>query len=54
MVKYVYDGDASSISINEIKQFLTDFKNGELTVHLKSESVPENKGPLTILVGKNF
>lgn len=37
-----------------MKQYVSDFKEGKLEPHLKSEPVPEQDGPLTILVGKNW
>jgi len=53
--KFVYTGDAASISIADLEAFIGEWKDGKLAPHLKSEEIPENNdGPLTVLVGKNF
>ena len=55
MLKYVYEGDVSALTVDDVKKYIASFKSGELTPHLKSEPVPEdNSDPVTILVGKNF
>lgn len=53
--KYIYEGDVESITVEDIKKFVTDFTEGKLTPHMKSEAVPEdNSGPVKVIVGKNF
>jgi len=55
MLKYVWEGDVTSMTVDDVKSYIAAFKDGSLTPHLKSEPVPEdNTDPLTILVGKNF
>ena len=54
MAKYVYEGPVTSMTGDSIKEWFDDFRAGKLSAHLKSEPIPENEGPLTILVGKNF
>jgi protein disulfide-isomerase A1 len=54
MLKYVWDGDIANLSVDGMKTFVEDFKAGKLQPHLKSEEIPANDGPLTVLVGKNW
>lgn len=38
-----------------MRKFITEFTEGKLTPHLKSDAIPEdNNGPVKIVVGKNF
>lgn len=43
-----------SNSMETFEAFLTKLKAGELEPYLKSEDVPEQDGPVTIAVAKNF
>ena len=54
MLKYVYEGDMASLSVDGLKTYLGDFRDGKLEPHLKSEPIPEEQGALTVLVGKNW
>jgi len=54
MMKYIWEGDIASLSVDGMRSFVEDFKAGKLEAHLKSEAIPENDGPLTVLVGKNW
>jgi protein disulfide-isomerase A1 len=54
MKKFVYSGSLDTLSVHAIKNYVDEFKAGNLRPHLKSEAEPETQGPLTILVGTNF
>ena len=55
MLKYAFDGSASSASLDDLKNFVAQFKDGKLAPALKSEEIPEdNSAPLTTVVGKNW
>lgn len=55
MKKFVYDGDISSITVDSLRNFISDFKDSKLEAFLKSEPVPETQeGPVTVVVGKTF
>lgn len=54
MLKYVYEGDVANMSVDDISAFISAFKDGSLSPHLKSEPIPENNDALTVLVGKNW
>ena len=56
MLKYVWEGDAKALTGDDIKKFISDFKAGSLSPHLKSEPVPDSATTdgLTVLVGKNW
>ena len=54
MLKYQWDIDLASLTVDGLKFYLDDFKSGKLEPHLKSEPIPEEQGALTILVGKNW
>jgi len=55
MKKFTYGGDLTSIKVDDIKKFITDFKSGKLVPFLKSEPIPaENDDPVKVIVGKNF
>jgi len=42
-------------SIDTLNKFVSDYFNGKLTPHIKSEEVPEdNDGPVKVAVAKNF
>lgn len=41
-------------SMETFEAFLTKLKAGEIEPYLKSEEIPEQTGPVTIAVGKNF
>jgi len=53
MKKYVWDGQMDTVSVHALKNFIDSFKSGELKPHRKSEPIPDNSGPLTVLVGLN-
>jgi len=55
MLKYVWEGDVTALTVDDIKTYIEAYKAGSLSAHLKSEPVPEpNDDALTILVGKNW
>lgn len=55
MLKYVYEGDVKTMTVDDIKQYVASFKDGKLAPHLKSEPIPEDNGDaVTTLVGKNW
>jgi len=56
MLKYVYEGDASALSVDEIGKFVKDFKAGSLKPHLKSAARPEadTVEGLTTIVGSSW
>jgi protein disulfide-isomerase A1 len=55
MLKYAFDGSASSASLDDLRNFVAQFKDGKLAPALKSEEIPEdNSAPLTTVVGKNW
>lgn len=42
------------MTVDNIGSFIDDVKSGKIKPHLKSEDIPENAGPLTVVVGKSF
>jgi protein disulfide-isomerase A1 len=55
MLKYVWEGDVTALTGDDIKSYIESYKAGSLKPHLKSEPVPENNnGPVTTIVGKNW
>lgn len=40
--------------MDNLEAFLTKLRAGELEPYLKSEPIPEQDGPVTVAVGKNF
>ena len=55
MLKYIWDGDVTSLNNEIIKQYISDFKDKKLSPNLKSEQAPvPNDAPVTVLVGKNW
>ena len=54
MLKYVWEGDVSTINTENMKSYIQDFKDGKLEPHLKSEDIPEEQGNLTVIVGKTW
>jgi protein disulfide-isomerase A1 len=56
MLKYNWDGDVKTLTTDQVTQFVTDYKDGKLQPHLKSEAIPEANPVegLTTLVGKNW
>ena len=53
--KYRYEGDIENLSVEEVRNFFTEFKQGKLTPYLKSAPIPENNhGPVKIIVGNNW
>eukprot|EP00027_Filamoeba_sp_ATCC50430_P001114 CAMPEP_0168557584 /NCGR_PEP_ID=MMETSP0413-20121227/9504_1 /TAXON_ID=136452 /ORGANISM="Filamoeba nolandi, Strain NC-AS-23-1" /LENGTH=489 /DNA_ID=CAMNT_0008588627 /DNA_START=45 /DNA_END=1514 /DNA_ORIENTATION=+ len=49
--RYRFAGDFSQ---ENLKQFVTDFLAGKLKTHIKSEPVPTQDGPVTVVVGETF
>ena len=41
MLKYQWDIDLSTITVDGLKTYLDDFRAGKLEPHLKSEPIPE-------------
>jgi protein disulfide-isomerase A1 len=55
MKKYASSIKPQDLNTEKIKNFIEEFKTGEMKQFLKSEAVPEkNDGPVTIIVGKTF
>jgi len=55
MLKFVWEGDAKSLTVADVEAYIKAFKAGELKPHLKSEPIPEDTNePLTTIVGKNW
>ena len=53
--KYRYEGDLSKLEVQDVKNFVQDFKAKKLPVYYKSLEVPaENNGDLKVVVGKTF
>ena len=53
--KYVYDGDVSKLSTEEVEKFISKFEEGTLQKYLKSEDIPEtNDEPVKVIVGNTF
>lgn len=56
MLKFSWEGDAKNLSVADVKSFVSDFKDGKLDAHLKSDPVPEPQtvDGVTTLVGKTW
>lgn len=54
MKKYAYTESLDTMSAASIKSFMDGVASGSIKSHLKSEAIPENSGPLTVLVGDNW
>lgn len=56
MLKYAFEGDAKTLTTDQISGFLDDFTNGKLQPHLKSEPIPDPQtvDGVTTLVGKSW
>jgi len=55
MKKFTFSGDVKALNHDELKAFITDFKDKKLVASLKSQDIPAtNDEPVKILVGKNF
>lgn len=52
--KFVYSGDAAAVTVADLEAYIGEWKEGKLAPHLKSEEIPEQTEPVTVLVGKNF
>jgi len=53
--KFLFSGDHSSFTVEEISDFVKAWKDKKLEKFLKSDDVPEtNDEPVKIVVGKNF
>eukprot|EP00344_Euplotes_crassus_P005811 CAMPEP_0196998732 /NCGR_PEP_ID=MMETSP1380-20130617/4049_1 /TAXON_ID=5936 /ORGANISM="Euplotes crassus, Strain CT5" /LENGTH=481 /DNA_ID=CAMNT_0042415407 /DNA_START=35 /DNA_END=1480 /DNA_ORIENTATION=- len=53
--KYVYEGDLTQLTEEDVDKFLTKYENGELSKFLKSDDIPEtNDEPVKVIVGKTF
>ena len=53
-LKYKYTGNVSSMTKADLEAFIADFRANKLETYMKSEEIPDNSGPLKVLVGKNF
>lgn len=56
MLKYNWEGDVSKMVTDDVRKFVTDFKAGTLSPHLKSDPIPDPQtvNGLTTVVGKSF
>lgn len=55
MKKFTFEGNAQDITVEGLKQFISDFKTKKLQPFLKSEEIPaETSEALKVIVGKNF
>jgi len=53
--KFKYEGEVEKVTVEDIKKFVSDFKDGKLTPFMKSEAVPEsNDGPVKVVVATQF
>lgn len=53
--KFMYPGDVSALTVDDVEGFVNDFLTGKLNPHRKSEPVPEtNDGPVYIVVGTEW
>jgi len=53
--KFVYDGELSELTADDVEKFVDGFEKGSLSKFLKSEPVPEtNEEPVKVVVGDNF
>jgi len=52
--KYLFHKHHDSFNVDNIKAFANDYLAGKLSPFFKSEPIPENDGPLTVVVGANF
>jgi len=55
MKKYTFGEDVSKLSVESLKKFIDEFKNGKLAPFLKSQDIPaDNSEPVKVVVGKSF
>jgi len=55
MLKYTWEGEMSDLTVDNIKEWVTEFKEGKLVAKLKSEPIPEpSDDGVTVLVGNNW
>jgi len=55
MKKYTFEGNAKDLSLDGLKKFISEFKEGKLQPFLKSEEIPAtNDEPVKVIVGKSF
>ena len=52
--KFKYEGNVNELTAAQLQSFIADFRANKLESYLKSEDIPDNSGPLKVLVGKNF
>ena len=53
--KYVFEGDVSALTQEDVEKFFASYEAGELSKFLKSDPIPEtNDEPVKVVVGKNF
>ncbi len=52
---YIYDEEADSFDVGDVKSFVSKFNLGKLKPYIKSEPIPKNnKRPVKIAVGKTI
>ena len=55
MKKFTFGGRIESLTLEQLSEFIRDFKAGSLQPFLKSQDIPaDNSEPVKVLVGKNF
>jgi len=55
MKKFTFGGRIESLTVEQLSEFIRDFKSGSLQPFLKSQDIPaDNSEPVKVLVGKNF
>lgn len=55
MKKYTFPGNAGALTVESIKEFIGNFKDGNLKPFLKTQEAPaDNSQPLKVVVGKTF
>lgn len=55
MAKYTFEGSVKELKLDDLKAFVTSYKEDKLKPFLKSADIPaDNNEPVKILVGKNF
>jgi protein disulfide-isomerase A1 len=53
--KFRWEGDITTLSVDDLDKFVTQFEEGALTKFMKTEEIPDkDDGHVKIIVGKNF
>jgi protein disulfide isomerase len=52
--KFKFEGDVENLTVEDVRKFITEFTEGKLVAHMKSDPIPETQGAVKVVVGKNF